>query len=186
MDASLPHVPAWVYVVFGVVFVLVVARSLRGSSLRIDRLWIMPVSIVVLTAIALSQRLSHSLPMYALYGSACCAGAALGWWRGQFTLVTVDPETHRLTSHTSPWGMIILLAVLAVRMAFRVWMLEHAEMVHLTANEVTDAFLLFAVGLVVAERVELAIRATTALNRVKAETLRAKIAPVRPVRSRRG
>lgn len=184
MSPALPHLPLWVYVVVAVVFVLVLGRSISRQTLRIDRLWWVPASLVFLTAVAMSQRPATGLPMLMLCAAALFAGAALGWWRGQFTLVTVDPRTEVLTSHTSRLGMVILLGVVAVRMGIRAWVTDHASAFHLTVGEVTDAFLLFAVGLVCAERVEVAIRATRALNRARHDKLRQQISPT-PGRARR-
>lgn len=184
--SGLPHLPVWVYVIVAALFVFVLGRTVSRQKLRIDRLWMVPASLVFLTAVALSQHPATRLPMLALYASALCAGAALGWWRGQFTLVTVDPKTEVVTSHTSSVGLVILLGVVAVRMGVRAWITEHASAFNLTVGEVTDAFLLFAVGLVCAERIEVAIRATRALNRARHDKLRQKIAPVSPVQRRRG
>ncbi|HEY8571414.1 hypothetical protein [Phenylobacterium sp.] len=174
----LPHLPLWIYLIVGALFVLVLGRSMSRQTLRIDRLWIVPASLVFLTAVALSQHPATSLPMLALYGSAMLAGAALGWWRGQFTLVTVNPKTEVLTGHTSRIGMAILLGVVGIRLGIRAWVTEHASAFNMTVGEVTDAFLLFAVGLVCAERVEVAIRATRALNDARHEKRRQKIAPL--------
>lgn len=185
MDSALPHLPLWAYVLVAVAFVLVIGRTLRGQDLRIDRLWIMPTLIILLTALALSQRPATELPVMAFQASAALGGAALGWWRGPFTLVRIDAQTEKLTSYSSPIGMIILLGVVAVRFVFRVWILEHAQAFNLTVGEVTDALLLFAVGLVCAERVELAIRATRALNAAKAEKVRSMFAPAQPTGKQR-
>ena len=44
-------------------------------------------------------------------------GSLIGWQRGRLTHITIDPETHDLTSKTSPVGMILVLALFAVKYA---------------------------------------------------------------------
>lgn len=185
MDSALPHLPVWAYIAVAILTVLVVAQSLKGQTLKVGKLWIVPTTLIVLTAVALSQEPARSLPLLALDGSALTGGAALGWWRGQFTKIAIDPKTHALRSYTSPLGMMALLAVVAARMAFRVWFVDNAYVLHLSVNQATDAMLLVALGFVCAERVELGIRGARLLRETRLEQLRQRVSPVPPAPFRR-
>jgi hypothetical protein len=82
----------------------------------------------------------------------------------------VDPQTHVLTSKTSPLGMLLILAIFAVRYALRSFGAQTAGVLHVSALEITDALMLLAAGLVCAQRLEIALRATRLLNAARGGT----------------
>jgi hypothetical protein len=165
----------WVYLVPILVIGLVILRNARARNLRVERLWISPVLLLFLTATTFSQQ--HVLPtpaMIAIDVAAIVIGTALGWWRGRFTKITVNPETHDLTSQASPLGMLLILAIMLIRQGVRSYATANASALHVSVIDVTDAFLLLAVGVVCAQRLEMALRA----NRLLTEARAAKQGPM--------
>lgn len=143
------------------VLLLIVYRLRSGArekALKIERLWIIPVLLLIIGGLMIWQTPIAGfgwvwlIPIFA-------AGAALGYWRGRFTLVTVNPETHDLASRTSAAGLYLIIAVLAVRLVLRAFLTAEAAAWHLNVALITDAFLVFAVGLIAAQRLEIWIRA---------------------------
>jgi hypothetical protein len=155
------------YLIPLVFIVLVILRNSRERNLRVERLWLAPVMILVAVAMSFSHQRLPNPPMMALDAVALLAGAGLGWWRGRLTRISVDPETHRLTSRTSPFGMIVILAVFALRFGLRFYATQNAGALHVSIVDITDAFLMLAAGLVCAQRLEVALRATRLLNEAR-------------------
>jgi hypothetical protein len=147
---------------------LAILRSSRARNLRIERLWVAPALILVATVLAFSHQRPPGTLMIGVDILAIGLGAALGWWRGRFTLISVDPATHALTSKTSAFGMLLLLAIFAIRFGLRGLAAENASALHVTVTDITDAFLLLAVGLVCAQRLEIALRANRLLSEARA------------------
>jgi hypothetical protein len=145
-------------------------RNARARRLRVERLWIAPLLILLAAVMALGFGQQHAPRplMIGVYVLAAAAGAAMGWWRGRFTQITVDPQTHELTSRASPIGMVLILAIFAIRMGLRTLFAQNASALHVSVIEIGDAFLLLAVGLVCAQRLEIALRATRLLNEARA------------------
>jgi len=163
-----PGAPVWIYLIPLVFIGLAILRNARRRNLKIERLWIAPVIILAATLLTLSQQ---HMPGPAMIGgdvAALALGAMLGWWRGRFTKITVDPATHALTSQASPVGMILILAIFAIRMGVRSYATQNAGALHVSVTDITDAFLLLAVGLVCAQRLEIALRANRLLAEARA------------------
>lgn len=151
-----------------VAIALVVLRNTRARRLRIETLWIMPVVILVLVGLSFSQQGIPSPLMVGVDIAALAVGALLGWWRARFTHISVDPATHQLTSRASPVGMLLVLAIFAVRYGVRLYAAQSANNLHVSVNGIADAALAITVGLVCAQRLELALRATRLLNEARA------------------
>jgi hypothetical protein len=150
----------WVYIVPLLIAGLVMLRNSRARRLRVEMMWIMPTVLLAITGLMLwTQPIRHPLAIV-FAGIAFVAGAALGFWRGRLTHITVDPETHALTSKASPVGMILILVVFGARYALRSFGTETAGMLHVSVAEITDILMLLAVGIVCTQRLEMALRAT--------------------------
>jgi hypothetical protein len=159
----------WVYLIPILVIGLVILRNARARHLRVERLWISPVLLLFLTATTFSQQQHMPTPtMIGVDIAALALGATLGWWRGRFTKITVNPETHDLTSQSSPLGMLLVLAIMLIRQGVRSYATANAGALHVSVIDVTDAFLLLAVGLVCAQRLEMALRANRLLTEARA------------------
>jgi hypothetical protein len=158
-----PNAPYWTYTIPLVAIALVILRNARARRLRIETLWIMPVVILALVGLSFSQQGMPGPLMLAIDIAALAMGALLGWWRARFTHITVDPATHQLTSRASPVGMLVILGVFALRYAARMYAAQNASSLGVSAVGVADALLVISVGLVCAQRLEIALRASRLL-----------------------
>ena len=168
MPTPSANAPAWVALIPLVVVALVILRNSRARRLRIESLWISPVIILALVALSLSQQGLPSPLMLGIDIAALAAGSLLGWWRARFTKITVDPATHQLTSQASPIGMLVILGIFALRYGVRMYAGQNTGAMGVSAVAIADAALVISVGLVCAQRLEIALRATRLLNEARA------------------
>src|SRR4051794_27821391 len=105
----------WIFLIPLIAIVSIVLRNARTRRLKVEQLWIAPVIFLALTATVLGFQPPPPRLVIALEAVALALGALAGWWRGRLTRITVDPETHALTSKTSPMGMLLILGLFAVR-----------------------------------------------------------------------
>ncbi len=160
--------PAWSNLVPLVAIALVILRNARARRLRIEAMWIAPVIILALIGLALYAEGMPSPLGLGLDAAAVVAGAGLGWWRARFTNISVDPETHELTSRASPLGMMVILAVFAIRFGVRAYAQQNGTALGVWASIIPDALLVMSVGLVCAGRLEIFLRASKLLNAARA------------------
>jgi len=143
-------------------------RNARARSLKIETLWIMPVVILALIGLSFSQQRPPTMIGIIVDVLALAIGAGLGWWRGRFTHITIDPQSHALTSKSSPVGLVLVAGIFALRFLIRDYATAHAGALHTSVAEITDAFLLLAAGLMVAQRLEIWTRARNLLAEARA------------------
>ena len=167
MQHAPPNLGLWTYLIPLIVVAMVILRNSRARRLRVETLWIAPVMILALVALSLSQEGTPTPATLAIDLAALAVGGLLGWWRARFTQITVDPETHQLTSQASPIGMLVILGVFAVRYGVRVYASQNGGMLHMPVNAVADAALVISVGLVCAQRLEIALRASRLLAQAR-------------------
>lgn len=158
----------WAVLVPLAVIIFALARNARAQNLKIESLWIMPLVMLLLIGLALSQQGVPSLLDIAVDLAALGVGAALGWWRGCFTHITIDPQSHALTSRASPVGLVLIAAIFGLRYVLRAYAAAHAGELHASVAEITDSFLVLAVGLVCAQRLEIWLRASRMLAEARA------------------
>jgi hypothetical protein len=165
-----PNAGVWVYLFPLAVIGVVILRNTRARALRIERLWVAPVMILAVIALSFSQQGIPDPLAAGLDLAALVVGAGLGWWRGRFTQISVDPATHALTSRASPLGMLLILAIFAIRYGLRAYAAQNADSLHLSVTVITDAALLISAGLVCAQRLEIALRANRLLTEARASS----------------
>ncbi|MDB5475233.1 MAG: hypothetical protein JWP49_744 [Phenylobacterium sp.] len=168
MQQPPPNMGMWTYLIPLIAVAMVILRNARARRLRVETLWIAPVLILVLVGLSLSQEGMPTPGLMAIDLLALILGAALGWWRARFTNITVNPETHELTSQASPIGMLVVLGVFAIRYGLKMYTVENAGALHLPVAAVADAALVISVGLVCAQRLEIALRASRLLTEARA------------------
>lgn len=156
--------PLWVWVVALAVIVLGVILSARPRPLRVKRLWIGPVIFLAAAAAAIAQEGPPRPLAVGVYAGALALGGIFGWWMGRHTEIRRDADGGRLTSQISPFGLIVILALVALRLGLRDTLSANAGALRLTVAEIADAFLLMAVGLVCAHGAELWLRARRLLR----------------------
>jgi len=163
-----PPQAAWVAIpIILLVVFLRIRRMSQHRPLRVEWLWVMPVLLLVIAGLVMAQTPLAGLDWLWLI-PPFLIGGALGFWRGRLTLVTVDPETHALTSKASPAALYLLVGVIVLRIGLRYLLTAEASSLHINAALITDAFLVFAVGVVAVQRIEVWIRARRLLTKARA------------------
>lgn len=145
-------------------------RARQAKPLRLEWLWVMP-AILLLAAGALIWQMPPRGLEWLWLAVALGVGAGVGWQRGRMMTITVDPETHALNQQASPAAIVFLIALVGVRYLLKEGLSAEAEAWHLSAAFLTDVFVVFAVGLLTATRVEMFVRARRML--AEARTARA-------------
>jgi hypothetical protein len=167
-DASHGASLASYLVPLGVVAVIIVLRNSRPRKLKIERLWVTPAIYLILMASALAEAPPPLTPVsIAILVGAFAIGAAIGWQRARFTQIHIHPETHDLTSRSSPIGILFIFAILVVRYAARDLLAGNAKLLHLPIVAITDGFLLLAIGMLTTQRLEVWQRASRMLAEAK-------------------
>lgn len=160
-----------IFIAFGVMFVVMLIRVLRGMPqrrIRIETLWIGPVIMLALAYYLL--RLfppPPSLLVYSILAAATVLGFGVGWLRARMVRITINVETHQLMSQLSPWGMLVLLGIIALRMGLRYLLTDHMAEWRISAAALTDGFILFYVGMIIGRRVEILIRCLRLLREAR-------------------
>lgn len=150
--------------VIPVVLVLVLLRNRRRRVLRPQLLWIMPAIVgpLILLGVWGSTRAVGASPFgpdaWALLLAGAVLGGVAGWWRGKTITIEQEPDGS-LRSQASFLGLVLVVALFAFRGVLRPLIESHAAQWRLNALAVTEAFLVFALALIVLQRVEMYIRA---------------------------
>jgi membrane protein CcdC involved in cytochrome C biogenesis len=153
-----------------VALVLIVLRNQRPRTLKPQWMWVAP--LLVVTAIGFGiWGMSHAPGMphtpfgvsgWVILAVGLALGSLAGWWRGKTVTIEKEPDGS-LKAQASPIGIVLVVLLLVSRQAIRPWLEAHAAGWHVNALAIQDAFLLFAVGLVVLQRVEMYLRARRVL-----------------------
>lgn len=147
-----------------VVLVLILLRNRRRRVLRPNLLWVMPAIVgpLILLGVWGSTRVVGAAPFgldaWAILLVGAVLGGVAGWWRGKTITIEREPDGS-LRSQASPLGLVLVVALFAFRGVLRPLIESHAAQWHLNALAVTEAFLVFALALIVLQRVEMFIRA---------------------------
>ena len=153
-------------IVLCVMMPLVLLRNRAPRVLHPDRLWIMPAIVLPLIGLGLWGSQFEPGVLHAPFGLigwslllvGLLLGAAFGWQRGRMVTIEKTPEGV-LKAQASPLAVLLIIAVFVLRSALRPWTEAHAADWHVSPLAIGDAFLMFAVGMIVAQRVEMYIRA---------------------------
>ena len=145
----------------GVALIIILLRNRRKRTLRPHLLWVMPLLVTVAIGFGLWANTQH--PHFGPFAwiafiVALGLGCVAGWWRGK-TITITRAADGVLKAQASPLGLILIVGLLAARMGLREVMQSHADEWRLDPVIVADAFMVFAVGLIIAQRVEMYIRA---------------------------
>lgn len=153
-----------------VVLILVLLRNRRRRVLKPELLWVMPAIVTPLIGLGVWGSAYSPNAVHAPFGPDAWAvlalgavlGAVAGWYRGKTITIEKEPDGS-LRSQASPLGLVLVVALFGFRGVLRPLIETHAAQWHLNALAVTDAFLVFAMALIVAQRVEMFIRARRVL-----------------------
>ena len=139
-------------------------RASQGRPLKPNRLWIRPAILGLFALLAFIHPAPITPLTLAIFLAAAVAGVGLGYLSARHQHLTLDPETGAITSKLSPIGMALFLAIFASRYIVRL-VVEGGQppkpfaQASSGALTYTDAALLFALGLVVAQGWEIWRRA---------------------------
>ncbi len=151
----------------------ILRRNLQPRPLQIDRLWLYPVILLLAIGSALYESPPTTMIGVASLAAGLGLGVLAGWYRGRLTRITIDPETHAMTSQASIWGTVLIGGLIAVRYGLRLYLMPDAMSgAHTklgdTATIVTDALLAFTVGMMCTARLEMWLRARKLLAEAQA------------------
>ena len=142
-------------------------RLTQGRPLKLEWLWVTPAIMLVVTAAAMAVAPPMGLD-WAWLAAGLALGGVLGWYRGKTMHIAVEPETHALSARASPAALIFLVALIAVRYGLRYVAVGEMQAWRLSAALITDGFLVFALGLLGVQRLEMALRARRLLAEARA------------------
>jgi membrane protein CcdC involved in cytochrome C biogenesis len=148
-------------VVIGVVLALPMRKIGKDQPFSLARNWIMP-GVVVLAAGALFVASPPSLLGWGVVLGFAAMGAPVGWHRGKLTHIGRDPQTGALTMRQSAAAVLVLVGIIALRQLAKV---EAGDMIGTGAGKAARAMLFydgmigFALGMIIAFRTELYLRA---------------------------
>lgn len=170
-------VPIWVTVLgLGVSLTIMVLRNRRPRKLRIQLLWIRPLSFAAIVAMSVwAYRPPATALSLTLYVTAVAVGGALGWQRGRFMTIDVEPDSHAVTSRASPVGMVVIIAFLGLRVALRGIALGSYSPLGIPAAALTEGLVLLAGSMIVVQSLEMWLRARRLL--VQARTAKLPTGP---------
>lgn len=156
-------------IAIAVIIPLVLLRNRRPRTLRPEFMWVTPLIITALIGLGIwgmsasGRGAAPTDPLSLLIlVIGLGLGCAFGWQRGKMTTIYKEPD-GTLKAQASPIGIIIIIAVLLARRALEPWLEAHAAEWHLNPLAILEAFMLFAAGMVVVQRIEMWIRA----NRIR-------------------
>ena len=147
-------------VVVGALIVFRLIRSSRPQALKLKGLWIRPVLFATIAVGALvATPPALTLGGVAILAIALAVGAALGWQRGKFTRISLDPATGGLTAQASPAGVLMLVAIVLLRVGMRGFVLQGQTVVGFSPNTLADGLILLFAGMIIVQNVEMGLRA---------------------------
>jgi hypothetical protein len=154
--------------VWFVIIAMIVARNLRPRRLGVGLLWVRPAILLVAIAAYFYKFPPKSLTDVAGLVAGFAVGGALGWWRGGFTRIEVDPATGTAMQQASLLGVLVILALFVVRNGLRFVVAQNASALPASAvTSVAGWLLALAVGLVVLQQLEIWLRARRLMAEAK-------------------
>lgn len=151
-------------------------RNRRPRRLRVNRLWIIPALVVVGVGggVVLGRPpIGYHWVDLVLSLLAIALGLLAGWRRGRFMRIAVDPATDTVTAHASPAGVLFILGLLAVRRALQFEVETGVVPLPFKPAALIEPLLYFAAATVVAQRLEMWLRARRLVAEARAGRLQA-------------
>jgi len=154
-------VPLGGYVIIGLIVIVILFFRMRGMRrkrpLKLGTLWIVPALFALITALNFYQFPPSwaDAPWLAI---ALALGGALGWQRGKLMHIWTEPNGE-LMMQGSPWAILFLVALIALRALLRGGLEMEKEAWAITPALINNAFVVFALGLFGVMRAEMWVRA---------------------------
>lgn len=144
--------------VVGIALLVRIRRIGKHRRLRVGALWIVP-AIFALMALTIFWQFPPSGLGWLWVGLGFVAGSAIGWQRGRFVEISVDPLTGEMRQRQSPAAFIFLGVLVLLRWGLHSLVLLGDARWHLGAMLVSDIFIAFAVGVLSFYRLDIYLRA---------------------------
>jgi hypothetical protein len=161
------------YVIMAVVLIVVLGLRMRSIGrerpLKVGRLWIVPL-VITAVAVATFAAAPPARPVeWAASLVALAIGAAVGWQRGRLTHINVDPATEEVRMKQSMAGFMVILIIVALKTSMRsIAGSGRNTLFHFSPQGLSDILLALMVGVLVAQRVEMYLRARRLLAEAQA------------------
>jgi hypothetical protein len=146
-----------VYLAMAVAIIFMIRRNLTSRRIRAGSLWVMPVLLIAIAVLTISQNPPRNPAGIAILAVGALAGAAAGWYRGKFIHISLDAETGVLTGKGSAVGLMLILALLVARYAVRTWAASHPDQGGI-AVAIADAAFLAGFATLIVSRLEMWLR----------------------------
>lgn len=145
---------------------IILLRNRRPRRLRPELMWITPLVMLVLISFGIwglsmapgASQEAFGLTSWFILALALLLGAGAGWWRGRMTTIEKAAD-GTLSAQASPLGLILIIGLLLSRQALRPWAESQASTWHVNALAIQDAFMVFIIGMVLMQRLEMFLRA---------------------------
>lgn len=161
-------IPYLIAVPLALLFLFLRLRGMQQDRrLRLELLWVTPLLLLAFSGLAFAQAPPVGSDWIWL-AAALALGGVLGWYRGRMMQISVDPETHAVNTRASAAAMYFIVAILVARFGLRFLAVGQAEAWHISVTLITNLFLVFAVGLLGVQRLEMFLRAQRLLTQARA------------------
>jgi hypothetical protein len=145
-------------------------RLVRTRELKPGQLFLWLAAMVVLAGLAIFLPQPGRMPLpplapaqFGWLGLAALVGGAVGWQMGRTIPIEVHPQNGTLMAKGSVAAMLVILVLVAVKLGLQPLLAAEGGELHLDARLVTDASLMFSVGLFVVRALEMYLRAQKVL-----------------------
>ncbi len=122
-------------------------RMIRPRRLRLGILLAGPALILIGVAALLSTRPAPTPAHDIGLAATALIGGVVGWTRAKLSKVEFDPANNMLTLRGTPYGLLMLVALVVLRTGIRVATIKHPEW-GIDLNKATDFLMFFALGVV--------------------------------------
>jgi hypothetical protein len=147
---------------------IIVMRNRRPRKLKVERLWLFPVIYLVMLVAGLSA--APPPVTFAAVGvllASAVVGGLIGWQRGRFTRIDLDPQTHEMTAQASVLGIALILVVMLARLGLRGLLTQNVSGLGVPTAVLGDGLLVLAVSMLTVQRLEIWVRATRMLTEAR-------------------
>jgi hypothetical protein len=158
------------YIVPLLILALILRRNLRARTLKMERLWVYPAILLLITVSAMYNEPLPGLVSLVGFAVAVAAGGLIGWYRGRLTRISIDPATHAFTSQASIAGTLLLGVVFAARYSVKMAVTTGGALPlggRVDVAGITDGLMLFAVAMMSVQRIEMYLRCQKLLTEAR-------------------
>ena len=131
-------------------------KSMAGRAVKPSQLWIRPLIIAVVMLLVFATSPMPAPLGFAFFIVAAAAGIGVGYFLARHQEFSIDPVTGRITSRTSPLGVILFVGLFALRYVIKLAITGGQAPDKMMAHSAqfvlyTDIGLFFALGVVAAQ-----------------------------------